>query len=158
MRYQAPKMESVKSVSDPGRKGTEYFSTIDPRDSQVLMLLDRSMYTMRNRTVPDSKGKMTLCDVVWLQKPIVPNFRHFVIQHWFVKNILIYKKKNKKQYVYKCVVASNAAVLIFLNNLHGSFRNYGWSRSRIILQNKDAVDYPDLRSKRAKKREKAWMS
>jgi hypothetical protein len=57
-------MESVKSVSDPGRRGTEYFSTIDPRDSQVLMLLDRSMYTMRNRTVPDSKGKMTLCDVV----------------------------------------------------------------------------------------------
>lgn len=49
MRYQAPKMESVKSVSDPGRKGTEYFSTIDPSDCQVVMLLDKSMYTMRRK-------------------------------------------------------------------------------------------------------------
>jgi hypothetical protein len=74
---------------------------------------------------------------------------------WFQISDICKKKKEQKQYVYKYVVASNAVVLIFLNNLHSSFRNYGWSRSRIILQNKDAVDYPDLRSKRAKKREKA---
>ena len=60
MRYQAPKMESVKSVSAPGRNGTEYFSTMDPSDSQVVMLLDKSMFTMRRKDPfqpSDQKGK-----------------------------------------------------------------------------------------------------